>query len=283
MTMTKKARKPLGEVIKRIGRDLLPPVAIRMARRFRQPPPAPVYGFFGDYPTYKAALEACKGEGYESEALINRVEERTRQALLQTRLDPALRMLDERSLQNLAALLLVLSGKRSISILDFGGALGLHYQQLSQYLGGPLSWTVCETRLMAEHGARNFVADGLQFVSSLDDVEGQTFDVVFASGSLSYLEDPARTLKKLASLSDRLVLNRMPFVGLERDCLTVQRVDPVIHAGSMPSWFFSEQKWLSHLEELGFEILMRWQVQQDVMHFRGGAVVYQGLAGRRST
>jgi len=264
--------------LRRITKELLPPMLVRLLRRLQ---PAPKYGIFGDYLSYKAALDDCIG-GYATENVVRPVAERMCQLREQLAAGPTAILLDSRMLQNLAALLLAVHPTRRLSVLDFGGALGMHYHQLRPYLGGgALSWTICETVPMAEEGAQSFTTEGLQFVSSLTGLQGRRFDVAFASGALQYVEDPVLTLRQLASVSNRLVLNRVPFANSDSDRIAVQRVDPCIHEAAYPIWFFSRQKWLAQIDELGFDVLMRWQVPEDATKGVDKNIHVEGLVASR--
>ena len=275
-------RSDLANQIKGAIKEVVPPGVVRLVRTFRKLPPSP-YGYFGDYPTFAAAMAECKTGGYSDASIVEKVSEQTRE-LRQRSNGASAPDLDARVLQNLAATLAAIAEAPSAarSVLDFGGGLGIHYFQLRRYLGerSPLRWVVCETIPMAAEGTKNFASGELQFITTLDEAAGP-FDVVISSGAIQYVPDPTETLGKYATLSSHVLFNRLPLIEGDRDRLTIQKIDPRIYAGSMPMWFFSKQRWLAKLDELGFDITMRWQVPQDLLVLDGQPIILQGLLARR--
>jgi putative methyltransferase (TIGR04325 family) len=261
---------------------VVPPGIVRLARTVRPPPPSP-YGYFGDYPTFAAAMADCKTDGYSDAGVVAKVSQQTRE--LRQRVSGAdAPSLDARVFQNLAATLVAMgeTAQAERSVLDFGGGLGIHYFHLRRYLGrrSPLRWVVCETVPMAEEGAKNFASDELSFISTLEQAPGP-FDVLISSGALQCVPEPTETLVKHAALSSHVLFNRLPLIESDRDRLTIQKVHPSIYAATMPIWFFSKSRWLAKLDELGFDVTMRWEVPQDVLWLDGQSLILQGLLARR--
>jgi putative methyltransferase (TIGR04325 family) len=273
----------LKRELKILIREVTPPVVLRLLRPFRERR-SPRYGYFGDYPTFDAAVADCTTDGYSNDQIVARVSEQTEEVKDRFSGQATSVLLDGRIMQNLAATLLAISSgaRATLSVLDFGGGLGIHHYQMSPFLAvqSKLSWLVCETEVMVREGNRRGRSPGLQFVSSLDEAHGP-FDLVLASGAIQYLPDPLETLARLAQLSDHLLLNRLPLVPSDRDRLTVHKVDPAIYPAVIPTWFLSERRWFARLEALGFEVTMRWEVPQDVLVLDGAPVVMQGLLVRR--
>jgi len=193
--------------------------------------------------------------------------------------------LDDRSLQNLAALLVALQGPaRDVRVLDFGGALGGLYYQLRHFVPRrrSLSWVVSETAIMAQRGTRDFATDELSFISDIGALQGSKLDVVIASGSLQCVPDPPATLKALSQLADHLIINRIPLVDGSSDRLTIHHVDPSVYAARVPNWFFGESLWLTRCRDLGFEVVMRWGVPQDVVRLDGQPIAFSGMLWSRA-
>jgi putative methyltransferase (TIGR04325 family) len=274
-------RSELPQHVKAVIKELVPPGLVRLTRPFRKPVRSQ-YGYSGDYPTFSAALADCKTAGYSAANIIEKVSAQTRELKERWNGGPRVQLLDGRILQNLAAALLALSGvtRRPLSVLDFGGGLGIHYFQTRPFLGGALSWLVCETAEMAAEGTRRFASDELKFISSLDQARGP-FDLLISSGAIQCVPNPAETLARHSALSDHVLFNRLPLIASDRDRLTIHKVDPAIYAASIPIWFFSQQRWLAAVETLGFDVTMRWEVPQDLLILDGEPIVLQGLLAQR--
>jgi putative methyltransferase (TIGR04325 family) len=272
----------LGRGLRRVARELLPPIVARQLRRGRAAPPGA--SFTGDYRNIAEAAAAASGSsGYEDEHAI-RATTQTTQAL-RARAEKEPTRADARVVQNLAAFLAVLQDLPSgpIRVLDFGGGVGLYYHALAPFLsrGRSLEWTVCELPALARAGRALGGPPALTFVDTLESLAGRRFDVAFASGSLQYVEDPAAIWSAFATLSDRVILNRIPLLPTSTDRLTVQSVQRDHRSFSCPAWFFSDTLWIEKLRQAGFEVILRWAVPEDVALLDGTEVIYSGLAARR--
>jgi putative methyltransferase (TIGR04325 family) len=194
------------------------------------------YGFDGDYANFDAATAAC-GSGYHAPEAIAYARQNTRpEGLDFSHLD----------IQLLAALQTV----RPRRVLDFGGALGRHYFRLNRMVRAD-DWRVVELPETAAVGTAEYANGALSFGTRLERA-----DVVVASGALQYVADPYGTMSELAACAPYLIIDRLPII--ERDCLTVQRVDPSLFVGAFPAWFLSQERFRT--ETAGFELMMSWSV-----------------------
>ena len=266
-----------GQRIKELGRRLLPPIVVDLLRPRRRDQTGP--GFTGRFERYEDARRAASASGYENERIIDATVERTRQIRDAVRAQSTFAF-NSWTLQNLAAVFVGLATPRRtpLRVLDFGGAMGVHYFTLGPLLGGPagLDWTICETEATARAGRHHFADGPLKFTSTLEGLDAP-FDAVLASGVLQYVESPADTLTRLAGLSEVLIINRVPLVD-EPDHLAVQTAPG---GPSYPAWFFSEREWLGRIEKAGLGVVMRWSAPDDTIVLEGKTVIYQGLVARR--
>ncbi len=98
------------------------------------------------------------------------------------------------------------------TVIDFGGAAGIHYFLSKPFVPRLKSWTVIETKAMVEQQKQNR-EEKLQFCtigdSVLDDLD---CDLLYLSSSLQYVEDPMQTLNQLIRMRPKLILiSRTPF------------------------------------------------------------------------
>ena len=226
-------------------KDFVPPGALQLLRRaglYR-------YGFFGRYGSWQDA-RAASGKGYVDPAIVPTLvesTERLRQGQRPEEITP-----DSGAL--LGGLLMALRGHRppQCTVLDFGGSLGNHYFNLRRFLPTDwrVQWWVCETDLLANVGRERFANEELRFVSSLEDAPDE-FDLAIASGSLQYVEQPRHLMRRIASRSRSLLLDRLPLSRNPADRLSVQIVSPWIYRASYPAWFFSREGFLGELRSIG--------------------------------
>ncbi|MNY08418.1 hypothetical protein D3C86_1412720 [compost metagenome] len=252
-----------------ILKRVIPPGAWQLLKRLKPR----TWGFFGDYPTYEAALAACGGEGYHSEEIVAKTLEGLRQ--LRATCEAAPERCDARTQSVLAALVLPLTGRKiadRLRVLDFGGALGNLYVQVSRFLppGLEVRWDVVETPVTAQAGKRHLADAHLTFSADLAEHEADAYDVVISSSCLQYTDQPVETFARLCRLStDFILLNRVPLIPGEKDRLTIQKTHPSVYSATYPAWFFSEAHWLRLFEEHGFVVRMRWQVPEDQLELDG--------------
>ena len=136
-----------------------------------------------------------------------------------------------------------------LRVLDFGGALGSLYWQHRHALAGlrHLEWRVVEQEHYVAAGRREFATDALSFWPDLPAASaGPPANVAVLSGVLQCLPDPYSFVDQLVRLEPAfLFFDRLPLLEGGRDRLTIEHVPPDIGAETYPSWFLSEERFLS--------------------------------------
>ena len=92
------------------------------------------------------------------------------------------------------------------SVLDFGGACGIHYKRAA--LQNPsVRWAVVETPAMASR-ASEIATNSLRFFTSISEAAAWLgpIDVMHSNGALQYVPDPMTTLRLLCSLRSKTML-----------------------------------------------------------------------------
>jgi putative methyltransferase (TIGR04325 family) len=134
-------------------------------------------------------------------------------------------------------------------VIDFGGALGTtfwrHREELGRLQAG--HWDVVEQGEFVALGRTRLADSPLRFFESVAAAGAATrHDVIFASTSLQYLEDPAAVLAGwMDSGFQWVLLNNLPLHSPAPDRIAVQRVPPEIYPASQPVWFFNRGKFLA--------------------------------------
>jgi putative methyltransferase (TIGR04325 family) len=217
--------------------------------------PKPAYGWFGDYPTWQAAMEMAGG--YEQENIL----ERTRQSLQKIKSgvavyerDSVLFPVKEYPYPLISCLLHIASAhQNTLRVVDFGGSLGSTWYQIRDFMVHlkEVSWHVVEQKNYVTVGKTDFEDDILKFHYTIEESHAASRPhVVLLSSVVQYLEEPHRFLKELAAMAPAyIVFDRTSFIDSGEDRLTVQRVHPSIYDASYPSWFFNEEKFRTHFDE----------------------------------
>lgn len=246
-----------------IATDWLP----RLLRRDRAHVQAP--GFHGDYASWEDARRAS--QGYDDGAIL----EKTRVASAAARDDESVFERDsvllprpERPYPLLACLLAAaLKAGGRLSVLDFGGSLGSTYFQCRPFLSGidHLRWAVVEQSHYVAVGRREFTSDVLTFHDTPEEAHAAIRpDLLLLASVLPYVSEPHATLARLLSLRiPSIVVDRTPFLGSDRDRLTVQVVPPEIYPASYPAWFFGQTRLLSTFDRAGYRVAEEWPCVDD--------------------
>ncbi len=264
--------------LRRAAGALLPPIVSRWLR----PPISPV-SFSGAYASFSEAERAAGSSGYQDPGYISRALTGTADFRARLAREPEVE-LEPRMMQVLAAFLLALErpNGQPVRVLDFGGGVGSYFFVLAPLLARRwnVEWTVCEQPALAAAGAQAFGSQ-IRFVTALDQLGSERFDVAFASGSLQYLPEPAVTCDALLARSDALVINRTPFIPSAADRLTVQQVRMADGLMRCPAWFFSRDGWWSRIRRSGSRIDLSWPSPEDHAVLDGQGVGYAGFLARR--
>jgi putative methyltransferase (TIGR04325 family) len=178
------------------------------------------------YKSYEEALSRCKGMTYLEEELCNAIADKT--------------LIYVQSLQkkpftfNPTTVYLAFAmnyfanawGKEHVTLLDFGGACGIHYHEVRRIIPQTISlkWIVVETEQMVRSAvSRGFANDELSFITRLED-NTDVIDFVHSSSALQYVPAPYDFLSKLIGVrATMILLNRMMFNENNYDIITVQQ------------------------------------------------------------
>jgi len=195
--------------------------------------------------------------------------------------------------QTLLADVITQTGRKTVAVLDFGGACGIHFFMCRNAInrGVKLKWKVIETPETVKRAAELGNAE-LSFIDSIPETSGR-IDVVHCSGSLQCTEKPIETLAKLTRLNPvYIVLSRL---GLNRgeNAVTTQHRSFVDWHGRgrlsenngnevfYPLTFAPENQFLDLIADSGYEIVRRIEDESGVISVRRTAIVGYGLVCKR--
>lgn len=237
-----------GIPMKKILRDLVPPLILRWIMRFIHP-----YGFFGNYATWEDARK--HSTGYDSDQIVEKVRasiRRVRDGEGVYERDSVLFDRIQYSWFLLSGLLWVASreGNR-LNLLDFGGSLGSTYYQNLGFLRHleEIRWGIVEQEKFAECGKREFENEHVNFFSTIEDcVAEQKPNTLLLCSVLQYMEDPYYLLEKIIDLDFQyVIIDRTPFLFGESDRITIQRIPPSVYDARIPAWLLNYGKIVSRL------------------------------------
>jgi putative methyltransferase (TIGR04325 family) len=180
----------------------------------------------GVFDTYEKAVQACLPDGYGSLDLVNEIARKTKLFYREVSEDLAPTVAPSQALLA-AGLEFVARQNRRLSIIDFGGACGVH-ALLSRRILEPsteISWHVVETEAMVEAASRIGLPQWLHFHCSLEQARnamGQP-DLIYANNSLQYSSDPLAIVAELIDANPSILcLGRLAHRAVGPVVYTVQ-------------------------------------------------------------
>jgi putative methyltransferase (TIGR04325 family) len=201
--------------------------------------------FEGNYAGWAEAEK--NSSGYDAPAILEKVKSAVQQVVdgkAAYERDSVVFHAIEYEMPLLACLLYVLNetGRRQLTVADFGGSLGsTYFQHRSAFPPSlKLRWAVVELPHFVKCGRENFSNDSLTFYEDLDECEkNESPDVILLSGVLQYLPDPYGMLESVSKRRARyLLLDKTPIYDCP-DRLTIQHVPQNIYSASYPAWFLN--------------------------------------------
>jgi len=202
-------------------------------------------GVFDTFAAAQASIPPVAASGYDNAESADLYRERTRRVFINDY--PMIHWLGR----------LLADGARRV--FDIGGHIGIAYYAYQKYLSYPagIRWTVMD--VPAVNAAGEAWARGhdprhaLYFTNDVTMASGA--DILFAAGSLQYLDySLADALKRMAVKPRFLLLNSVP-IHMRRSFFTVQNIG----TACCPYRVTAERDFLGSLSALGYELVDRWE------------------------
>ncbi|TAN42032.1 MAG: methyltransferase, TIGR04325 family [Nitrospirae bacterium] len=172
-----------------------------------------------------------------------------RELAMEEKTIPSVTRFHESLLPFLAAM--VYSEKESVSILDFGGGIGLSYYQVKCGLPKPatLDFHVVDLEAVCIAGREFYSKESsVSFHCSLDECSSLSFDIVHIGSSIQYIEDWKGTLKSLCAMqADYIMLTNIP-AGDVPTFATAQNY----YGSKIASWFLNARDIIDVMKSYGF-------------------------------
>ncbi|PDT22629.1 methyltransferase, TIGR04325 family [Rhizobium hidalgonense] len=228
-----------------------------LARRFfklaYQPGLQGQTGYVGEFPNWEEAKAGLPG--YSDPNIAQRVADGTTEVLSGRKVyerDSVTFETRQYAFPIATALLWASAARDALNVLDFGGGLGTTYFQNRPFLQAvpQVNWVIVEQQTFVEQGKHLFQDSQVSFCSDMREALATEIpDIVLFSSSLQYVERPYDLLEAVkASKVPMVVFDRTLFSGRLDDVLTRQYVSADIFSAVIPTWIFSESKFLNSME-----------------------------------
>jgi putative methyltransferase (TIGR04325 family) len=159
------------------------------------------------------------------------------------------------------AFLTATRNKSSISMLDWGGAIG-HYYLVSQKIVPDLKidYHCKEVPVLAEYG-KNLFPEAHFYTD--DNCLDRNYDFILISGAFHYLKDWTAYLERFArSASDYLLITRLPVVKKTPSFVIVQRAYRYGYDTEYLSWCFNREEFLDSARANGLKLVKEFMGEQ---------------------
>lgn len=143
------------------------------------------------------------------------------------------------------------------SVIDFGGHIGVGYYAYQNYIRFPetLRWLVCDVEEVTLEGKRlaeRKQIENLTFTTDLNHGDGR--DILFASGSLQYMEKSlAEMLDGFEQIPSHIIVNLLPVHDTD-EYYTLQNIG----FSFCPYHIFKDEKFIRELNDMGYEMVDQW-------------------------
>jgi len=236
----------MSGILRRLVKSLVPPVALSFYRRFFPAPKTWIWE--GSYSSFEAV--PAVNPDYDYDARVQEMMVQCQSMLNQAR-EGCLPLYWHTAIATLGG---VLSANGKVRVLDFGGALGTGFIQLSASLQRDveISYDVVDLPHMCEAGRELFEDDTrIRFHTSLDAVLAPV-DILYLNSVLQYIPDYESLLKKLASVRAQWILlarvasgDFPPFVARQMN----------LSGQIVPHWFLNRGDVVGILSSCGYRLL----------------------------
>lgn len=248
----------------RIGQFLgriTPPILLDMFRR-RQPDGQAEKLWEGIYPSHREVPSS--GSQFDGDVWIQKTRKYTHGILAASKEQGTIptQVTGEHMLLPLLAALVCKESNGEISVLDFGGGMGIAYVHIVSSLVNCRSVTyhVIEREGVCEAAARLFEKDkNIHFLSKIPS-DLPNLDIVYMSSALQYVEDYQSLLKKLTSLGAKYFL----FVKLSAgDFPTYATAQQNVPGTTLPYWFINAGEIIEIMAACGYSLIHKSALEQE--------------------
>jgi putative methyltransferase (TIGR04325 family) len=207
----------------------------------------------GVYPDFKSANKDTSGDGFTGEIYAERSLIAASESLQLLEIGESIPQFQKQRVTHLPPIIaLLLANYRKVSILDFGGGLGIGYMSLVESLGIDISrieYTILEIEEVCDIGM-SLLGERVKYSTTFPQ---EQFDFVLAASSLQYVQEWRNALREMTLTGAKYILLSDVFAGKINTFVTLQNY----YGSKIPHWFLNFEELVQELEQLGYELIMK--------------------------
>lgn len=234
--------------------------------------------YFGKYATWEEAEKESEkyGAAYSSDNILERVSgatEKVRSGEGVYEQDGIVFYEENNNYELIAALLLVYSHRKSLRVLDFGGALGSTYFRYRKLLEPcECEWTIIEQKHYVEYG-KNHIPE-INFLYDIAECAKEV-DVILLSSVLGYLDDTYAQFKRiLEQKAEYVIIDELAFSPDDTETVMLQHVPARIYSAVYPVRILSLTGFKQFIKDNGYEVAWEWDYRFGNIPVCEGLKVY---------
>lgn len=211
----------------------------------------------GVYETFLEAKADALGLGFSGDVYLERATAAAQECLDCLKVQrPIPQFHKQRS--NLLPPITALLMKERVSILDFGGGLGIGFMTLLESLPearNKVSYAILEVQEVCKAGEKLY--SGESAITYFTSIPASTaFDIVHAASSLQYIENWKAWVSAICMVNPKYVLLSDVFAGKITPYVTLQNY----YGSKIPHWFLNLRELISNFDQNGYQLIMKSSV-----------------------
>ena len=212
----------------------------------------------GVFDTFSSAFLAAKGQLFESALYLSRAREAIRACIESTNSgQPMPDFHVQRATYLVSIVATSLAQREQVSVLDFGGGLGIGYLVCCDRIPAArsaLAYKIVDLPEICAAGEEFFAESShVDFAQEIHPSDAGRFEVAFTASALQYMPDWRVAVSEIASLRAPLVLLSDVFAGDIRPFVTLQ----LYHGSKTPHWFLNLDELVNVMEQHGYVLLLK--------------------------
>lgn len=148
--------------------------------------------------------------------------------------------------------------KDSQGLFDLGGHVGIAYYAYKKYIDYPQNykWLVCDVPAVTDKGEKLAKENNDTTISFTNDLKmGDGFDIVFASGSLQYIDEHfSNIIEQYNNKPSYIIINLLPLHD-EQTYVTLQNIGTTF----CPYRIFDKNEFIKSITSKGYELVDIWE------------------------
>jgi len=151
----------------------------------------------------------------------------------------------------------ILQTEKELSILDVGGAFGLHYYNFIKYaLHYKFHWTIYDVESIVDYANMNgYKTEQLNFINNYREID--KIDILIASGSIQYIEE--FSINDFKNKPRHLLFERLPLNEKCETFVTLQNATSSFN----PQYVYNKNEFISTIKNIGYELVEEWKNYYD--------------------